>query len=121
MKNEIHKKGPIGVFDSGFGGLEILKQIVKKLPQYDYIYLGDTARFPYGSRSQEVIYQFSEQAIDFLFTKGCPLVILACNTASSEALRKIQQGYLKNNYPKRRVLGVVIPAAEAAKETTKAP
>lgn len=113
------KKGAIGVFDSGFGGLEILKQIVKKLPNYDFLYLGDTARFPYGSRSQEVICQFSEQAVDFLFKRGCPLVILACNTASSEALRKIQQGYLKKNYPKRRVLGVVIPAAEAAKETTK--
>lgn len=119
MKHETCKKGVIGVFDSGFGGLAILKEIVKKLPQYDYLYLGDTARMPYGSRSQEVIYNFTEQAVDFLFKRGCSLVILACNTASSEALRKIQQGYLKNNYPKRRVLGVVIPAAQAAVEITK--
>jgi len=119
MKNNKFKKGPIGVFDSGFGGLAILKEIVKRLPQYNYLYLGDTARTPYGSRSQEVIYNFTKQAVDFLFKKGCPLVILACNTASSEALRKIQQGYLRSNYPERRVLGVVIPAAEAAKETTK--
>jgi glutamate racemase len=112
-------KGPIGVFDSGFGGLEILRHIVKKLPQYDYIYLGDTARTPYGSRSQEVIYNFTKQAVAFLFKQKCPLVILACNTASCEALRKIQQRYLKNHYPQRRVLGVVIPASEAAKETTK--
>ncbi len=119
MKNNKLKKGPIGVFDSGFGGLEILKQIVKKLPKYDFIYLGDTARTPYGSRSQEVIFNFTQQAVDFLFKQGCPLVILACNTASSEALQKIQQGYLENNYPKRRVLGVVIPAVEAAVEITK--
>ncbi|MDD5146158.1 MAG: glutamate racemase [Candidatus Pacebacteria bacterium] len=112
-------KGPIGVFDSGFGGLEILRQIVKSLPQYDYLYLGDTARTPYGSRSQEVILKFTEQAVDFLFQQGCPLVILACNTASAEALRKIQQDYLRKHYPLRRVLGVVIPAAEEAVEKTK--
>lgn len=111
--------GPIGIFDSGFGGLEVLKHIVKKLPQYDFVYLGDTARTPYGSRSQEVIFNFTLQAVDFLFKKNCPLVILACNTASSEALRKIQQSYLKKNYPKRRVLGVIIPAVERAIELTK--
>ncbi|MDD5433129.1 MAG: glutamate racemase [Candidatus Pacebacteria bacterium] len=111
--------GPVGIFDSGFGGLEVLKHIVKKLPQYDYVYLGDTARTPYGSRSQEVIYNFTLQAVDFLFQQNCPLVILACNTASAEALRKIQQGCLKNNYSKHRVLGVIIPAAEQAIALTK--
>ena len=104
----------IGIFDSGFGGLEILREIVKKLPQYDYIYLGDTARLPYGTRSQEVVYNFTEQAVDFLFKKGCQMIILACNTASSEALRRIQKEYLPKHYPERRVLGVIIPAAEAA-------
>lgn len=78
-----NRHGAIGVFDSGFGGLNILKEIVRLLPQYDYLYLGDTARTPYGTRSQEVIYQFTEQAIDFLFKRGCQLIILACNTASS--------------------------------------
>jgi len=113
------QKGAIGVFDSGFGGLEVLKHIVKKMPQYDYIYLGDTARTPYGSRSQEVIFNFTKQAVDFLFKKGCPLIILACNTASSEALRKIQQDYLPKKYPANRVLGVIIPAVEKAIATTK--
>lgn len=107
-------KSFIGVFDSGFGGLAILKEIVKKLPNYNYIYLGDTARTPYGTRSQEVVYKFTEQAVDFLFKKGCWLIILACNTASAEALRSIQQNYLPRNYPDRRVLGVVIPASEEA-------
>lgn len=114
MKRYIEKRGPIGVFDSGFGGLDVLRYVVKKLPQYDYLYLGDTARTPYGSRSREVIYQFTEQAVNFLFQQGCPLIILACGTASSEALRKIQQQYLNKNYPNRRVLGVIIPAAEEA-------
>lgn len=89
------------------------------LPQYAYIYLGDSARFPYGSRSQELVYQFTGQAVDFLFQRGCQLIILACNTASSEALRKIQQEYLPKNYPVRRVLGVIIPAAESAVEATR--
>jgi glutamate racemase len=113
------KKTSIGVFDSGFGGLSIMKAIVKKMPEYNYIYLGDTARIPYGSRSQEVIYKFTEQAVDFLFKAGCQLIILACNTASSEALRKIQQDFLPKHYPKRRVLGVIIPAVEAAVQLTK--
>jgi glutamate racemase len=112
MKEKL--QGAIGVFDSGFGGLEILKQVVKRLPQYDYVYLGDTARTPYGSRSQEVILKFTQQAVDFLFQQGCYLVILACNTASAEALRKIQQDYLPKHYPKRRVLGVIIPAVQQA-------
>ncbi len=107
--------GLIGVFDSGFGGLDILKYIVRKLPQYDFIYLGDTARTPYGSRSQEVIFNFTKQAVEFLFKQGCPLVILACNTASSEALRKIQE----KKYSNKKVLGVIIPAVDRAIELTK--
>jgi len=112
-------KTPIGVFDSGFGGLEILREIKKKLPEYDYIYLGDAARSPYGNRKQEEIYQFTEQAVDFLFNKNCGLIILACNTVSSEALRKIQQQFLTQNYPNKRVLGVLIPGSEIAVEVTK--
>ena len=108
----------IGVFDSGFGGLDILREIFKELPQYNYIYLGDTARTPYGSRSQEVIYEFTVQAVRFLFKKDCELIIIACNTSSSEALRKIQRHYLPKKYPKKRVLGVIIPAAEKAVELT---
>lgn len=114
-----NRSGAIGVFDSGFGGLSILKEIVRQLPQYDYIYLGDTARAPYGTRSQAVIYQFTEQAVDFLFKRGCWLIILACNTASAEALRKIQQNYLAKHYANRKVLGVLIPAAEQVVAKTK--
>lgn len=113
------KKKSIGVFDSGFGGLTILRGLVKELPEYNYIYLGDTARTPYGSRSQEVIYEFTRQAVDFLFSKDCDLVILACNTASSEALRRIQQDYLPKFHPKKKVLGVIIPAAEVAVTKTR--
>lgn len=113
------RKNFIGVFDSGFGGLDVLREVVKKMPAYDYIYLGDTARAPYGTRSQETVYKFTEQAVDFLFKKKCRLVILACNTASSEALRKIQGNYLLKKYPQRRVLGVIIPVSEeAAVKTT---
>ena len=113
------KKSPIGVFDSGFGGLEVFREIKKLLPEYDYIYLGDTARAPYGTRAQTEIYKFTEQAVGFLFKKNCPLIISACNTASSEALRKIQQNYLVKHYPDRRVLGVIIPAVESAIGLTK--
>lgn len=112
-------KKAIGIFDSGFGGLTITKSILKELPEYDFVYLGDTARVPYGNRSRDVIYEFTKQAVDFLFINNCELVILACNTASSEALRKIQQEYLSKNYPNKRVLGVVIPASEYAAEKTK--
>jgi len=104
----------IGVFDSGLGGLILLRAIVKKLPQYDYIYLGDTQRVPYGNRSQAAIYEFTKQAVDFLFKKNCQLIVFACNTASAVALRRIQREYLPKDYPKRRVLGVIIPTAEAA-------
>lgn len=104
----------IGVFDSGLGGLLLTHSIQQALPEYDYLYLGDTARVPYGNRSQETIYRFTEEAVDYLFRHDCRLIILACNTASAEALRRIQQNYLPRHYPERRVLGVLIPAAEAA-------
>lgn len=108
----------IGIFDSGFGGLDVARSIVKKLPQYDYVYLGDAARAPYGHRSQEVIYAFTKQAVRFLFRHGCEMVIIACNTASSEALRKIQQEYAKKRGTKKKILGVLIPAAEEAIRST---
>ncbi|MDB5190405.1 MAG: Glutamate racemase [Parcubacteria group bacterium] len=113
------RKYSIGVFDSGFGGLAILKDIHARMPDYSYVYLGDTARTPYGSRSSEVVYQFTLQAIEKLFSQGCGLIIIACNTASAEALRKIQQEYLPTHYPDRRVLGVIIPAAEEAIHLTR--
>ena len=109
----------IGVFDSGFGGLTILKGIVQELPKYDYVYLGDTARTPYGTRSPEVVYEFTKQAVDFLFTHGSELILFACNTASSDALRKIQREYIPKRYPGKKVLGVLIPAAEEAVRVTK--
>lgn len=109
----------IGIFDSGFGGLAVFKDIAKLLPEYNYIYLGDSARAPYGCRSQDIIYRFSKDAIDFLFEKGCELIIVACGTASSEALRKLQQEYLPNKYPDRRILGIIRPLAEEAAKTTR--
>ena len=109
----------IGVFDSGFGGLTILSAFLKKLPAYDYLYMGDSARTPYGSKSQAVIYAYTRQAVRFLFERGCSMIILACNTASTKALRKIQQEWLPANFPDRRVLGVVIPLAESAVESTR--
>lgn len=109
---KLKRNKSIGIFDSGFGGLNIMKEIVKELPEYDYIYLGDTARVPYGSRSKEVVYQFTKEAVDFLFSNNCELIILACNTASSEALRKIQKEHLKNYDKNKRVLGVIIPTVE---------
>lgn len=102
----------IGVFDSGLGGLAILRAIFKKLPQYNYIYYGDNARVPYGNRSAEVIYQFTKEAIDFLIKKKCLLIILACNTSTAISLRRIQNEYLPENYPDRKVLGVIKPAVE---------
>lgn len=102
----------IGVFDSGFGGLTILKDLKKVLPEYDFLYLGDNARAPYGSRSFETIYRYTLQSVRELFHRGCPLVILACNTASAKALRSIQQQILPVEYPDRRVLGIVRPTAE---------
>jgi glutamate racemase len=101
----------IGVFDSGTGGLVILKELIKHLPQYSYTYLGDNARAPYGPRDPEEVYQFTLQAIDKLFSLGCELVILACNTASANALRRIQQNDL-NRYPEKKLLGILVPTVE---------
>ncbi len=110
--------GPIGVFDSGYGGLTILQKIRELLPQYDYIYLGDNARTPYGSRSFEVVYEFTRQAVKQLFAMGCHLVILACNTASAKALRSIQIKDLPDIDPNRRVLGVIRPTVESIGQLT---
>ena len=104
----------IGVFDSGFGGLMVLREFLQLLPQYDYLYLGDNARIPYGTRSDRVVQRFTEQAVDYLFAHGCQLIVLACHTASARALRRIQQVYLPERYPDRRVLGVLIPTVEEA-------
>ena len=106
------KGNPIGVFDSGFGGLTVLKQLVKTLPQYDYLYLGDNARAPYGSRSFDVVYNYTLQCVEWFFKKGCSLVIIACNTASAKALRTIQQNDLPKISNQNRVLGVIRPTAE---------
>lgn len=103
---------PIGIFDSGYGGLTVMRSITERLPQYDYVYLGDNARAPYGNRSFETVYQYTREAVFALFEMGCPLVILACNTASAKALRTIQQRDLPVHYPDRRVLGVIRPTAE---------
>ncbi|MFV0331909.1 MAG: glutamate racemase [Dysgonomonas sp.] len=106
------RPGPIGVFDSGYGGLTILSEIQALMPGYDYCYLGDNSRAPYGTRSFEVVYEFTRQAVETLFDMGCNLVILACNTASAKALRTIQQNDLPNIDPDKRVLGVIRPTAE---------
>lgn len=104
----------IGIFDSGLGGLVIAKSIIDRLPPYDYLYLGDTARVPYGDRSSKEVYRFTEEAVSYLLQHDCKLVIIACNTASAEALRKIQQEYLPTHFPDRKVLGVIIPTVEEA-------
>lgn len=108
----IRQQGPIGIFDSGYGGLTILNEIQKTLPTHDFIYLGDNARAPYGTRSFDIVYRFTLEAVRYLFSKGCPLVILACNTASAKALRTIQQHDLPEIDPTRRVLGVIRPTVE---------
>ena len=108
--------GPIGIFDSGFGGLTIFKGIRELLPAYDYVYLGDNARTPYGNRSFEAVLRFTLEGVDHLFGHGCPLVVIACNTASAKALRSVQQGYLRERHPDRRVLGVIRPTVEAVDE-----
>ena len=114
-----YQPGPIGVFDSGYGGLTILSKIREALPEYDYIYLGDNARTPYGTRSFEIVYEFTLQAVNKLFEMGCHLVILACNTASAKALRTIQMNDLPNIDPNRRVLGVIRPTAECIGSMTQ--
>jgi len=111
--------GPIGVFDSGYGGLTILQDIKKQLPEYDFLYLGDNARAPYGTRSFEVVYKFTLEAVTELFNRGCELVILACNTSSAKALRSIQQNDLKMIGPDKRVLGVIRPSTEIIGDLTK--
>lgn len=119
LKNSIKQKKYIGVFDSGLGGLTVLKHLLKTLPQYNYIYLGDNGRVPYGNKSQALIYEYTKEAVDFLYNKGCRLIIIACNTASAQALRKIQQEYLPKKYPQLKVLGVIRPLAEAAAQHKK--
>lgn len=106
-------KSPIGIFDSGYGGLTILKEIAQRLPQYDYLYLGDNARAPYGSHSFELVYKYTLEAVRYLFDQGCRLVILACNTASAKALRTIQQHDLSTIDSSHRVLGVIRPSVES--------
>lgn len=112
-----HQSRPIGIFDSGLGGLVMTKAFRKALPQYDFLYLGDTLHVPYGPRSAQAIYDFTLNAVKYLFAQGCPLVIIACNTASANALRRLQQTYLAQAYPDRRVLGVIVPTIEAAVAT----
>ncbi len=113
------KPGPIGVFDSGYGGLTVLSEIKRLMPEYDYLYIGDNARAPYGSRSYELIYEFTLQAVKWLFSQGCQLVIIACNSASAKALRSIQQIDLPQIDSTKRVLGVIRPTAETIKNITK--
>ncbi len=115
----MQKANPIGVFDSGYGGLTVLKEIINKLPQYDYIYLGDNARAPYGTRSFETVYEYTLQCVKQLFAMGCPIVILACNTASAKALRNIQQKDLPQIAPDKRVLGVIRPTTEIVGKYSK--
>ena len=119
MNEKVNINGPIGVFDSGYGGLTILREMRRRLPDYDYLYLGDNARAPYGPRSFDVVYKFTLEAVRYLFAQGCPLVILACNTASAKALRTIQQNDLPQIDPTRRVLGVIRPTVEHLGEMSR--
>lgn len=112
------EQGPIGIFDSGYGGLTVLKEIITELPEYDYLYLGDNARAPYGTRSYETVYQYTLECVQRLFDMGCPLVILACNTSSAKALRTIQQNDLPRLDPSKRVLGIIRPSAEVIGDFT---
>jgi len=115
----VSKKQPIGIFDSGYGGLTVFRSIANLLPEYDYVYLGDNARAPYGNRSFNTIHQYTWECVQILFNMGCPLVILACNTASAKALRTIQQRDLLNEEPTKRVLGVIRPTAEVIGDYSK--
>lgn len=115
----MNKLNPIGVFDSGYGGLTVLTELQHKMPSYDFLYLGDNARAPYGPRSFDVVYEFTLEAVVYLFNQGCELVILACNTASAKALRTIQQKDLPLLFPSKRVLGVIRPSTEAIGELTQ--
>ena len=117
---QICPAGPVGIFDSGFGGLTVLTEIRRRLPELDYLYLGDNARAPYGTRSFDLVYRFTLEGVNYLFDRGCPLVILACNTASAKALRTIQQNDLPRSAdPSRRVLGVIRPTAEYVGQTSR--
>lgn len=109
----------IGIFDSGLGGLIMTKSLIKKLPQYNYIYLGDTKRVPYGNRSSDTIYEFLKESVEYLFKQNCKLVLVACNSASAQALRIIQQEFLPIHYPDRKVLGIIIPTCEVAIKNKK--
>lgn len=109
----------IGIFDSGLGGLIIAHALIKQMGQYDYLYLGDTKNLPYGEKPKNIIYELTKKGLDYLFKNDCKLVILACNSASSDALRKIQQEYIPSNWPDRKALGVLIPTAEVATENGK--
>jgi len=111
--------GPIGIFDSGYGGLTVMKEIVRRLPSYDFIYMGDNARAPYGNRSFDTVYRYTLECVKWFFEQGCPLVILACNTASAKALRTIQQNDLEKLKPANRVLGVIRPTSEIMGNFTK--
>lgn len=113
----MHKSRPIGIFDSGLGGLVMTRAFRRALPQNDFLYLGDTLHVPYGPRSAQAIYDFTLSAVKYLFQEGCPLIIIACNTASANALRQLQQTYLPKAYPDRRILGVIVPTIEAAVAT----
>ena len=115
----VKNKRPIGIFDSGYGGLTVFKEIRKLIPDYDFIYLGDNARAPYGNRSFETVYEYTLECVKWFFDQGCPLVILACNTASAKALRTIQQKDLLFNFPEKRVLGVIRPTAEIIGQMTQ--
>jgi glutamate racemase len=113
------QQAPIGVFDSGYGGLTILKEFQTALPEYDFLYLGDNARAPYGSRSFDVVYEFTLEAVRYLFSQGCHIIVLACNTASAKALRTIQQRILPIEFPNKKVLGVIRPSTERIQEFTQ--
>src|SRR5215211_7447713 len=115
----MEKQNPVGVFDSGYGGLTVLREIVKALPQYDYLYLGDNARAPYGTRSFETVHRYTLECVKWLFSTGCHLVILACNTASAKALRTMQQKDLPQMAPGKRVLGVIRPTTEIVGKFTR--
>lgn len=119
MSGAIIERAPIGVFDSGYGGLTILRDFIASMPDHDYLYLGDNARAPYGTRSFDIVYRFTLQAVNYLFQQGCQLVILACNTASAKALRSIQQNDLPDIDPTRRVLGVIRPTVEILPSLTR--
>lgn len=106
----------IGFFDSGLGGLMILKAVRQLLPEYDYVYFGDTANLPYGDKSEEEVYAFTERGVETLFSQGAVLVVVACNTASAESLRRLQDGFLKEKYPENKVLGVIVPTLETLAE-----